>query len=110
MSPIVFAYNYKGELCFVLVRRAWRYIILDPEEVFWPPEILFKGMNHHQFVRRISDASGTFAVTNLSKLSSVDATEYRVATLPAGTRSIPLWNIAGLSRNIYEKAEEILSE
>src|SRR5580704_13978034 len=51
-EPIVFAFDYKQELCFVLVRRAWRPIIYNPEEVFWPPDVVFKGSNHHQFIRK----------------------------------------------------------
>ena len=48
-EPAAFVYNTRGKLCLTYLRRGWKPIILEPEEIVWPPEILFKTENHHQF-------------------------------------------------------------
>jgi hypothetical protein len=110
-EPVVFAYNQKHKPCFVLVRRAWRYSIANPEDVSWPPEILFKGGSHHQFVRMTTDYFGDFDESKLRSYMTVNVPSPKVASVQrTGPFSIPSWNIGGVGENIYRKVEKILAE
>ncbi|MHB8567584.1 MAG: hypothetical protein ACYC7D_13615 [Nitrososphaerales archaeon] len=110
-EPIVFAYNYKHELCFVLVRRGWRAIILNPGEASWPPEILFKGGFHHQFVRMTTDEFGDFEPSSLIALRTLNVDSHNVTLVNSGVNShIPSWNIDGVGENIYDKIRATVYE
>ncbi len=108
-EPVVFAYNYKHEICFALVRRGWKPIITNPEELFWPPEVRFKGGSHHQFIRMTTDYFGDFDQSNLGKLKSLTITSSRL-TPKSSLNSIPDWNISGLNEDIHETIEKVLAE
>ncbi|HZW57942.1 MAG TPA: hypothetical protein VFF30_16755 [Nitrososphaerales archaeon] len=104
-EPIVFAYNYRGELCYVLVRRAWKHIVMNPDEVFWPPQVLFRGGSHHQFVRMTNDEEDFLDQPGLNVLNITSSN-----VTPLNSNSIPDWNISGLDGSIYDKIRTILRE
>jgi len=106
-EPIVFVYNIKHDLCFVFIRRGWRPIILDPDEVFQPVQIMFKLGNHHQFVRKVDD-DADFDLRNLSTQVSIHVGEPRIRKITDSRESIPVLNISGPFRadNIYNRIEK----
>ncbi len=108
-EPVVFAYNRNHDLCFVLVRRAWKFIIMNPDEVFWPPEVLFKGGSHHQFVRMTTDDFGDFEQSNLQSLKTLNVTSSSV-TLVDSAHLIPDFNIGGPYGSIYRKIMVAMSQ
>ena len=110
-EPIVFAYNEKQKLCFVLIRRGWKMIFMNPEDVSWPPEILFKGSTHHQFVRMTVDPFGELDQSNLTELETVNVTFSRLTLINSSNNSyIPSWNISGLGESIYERIRKAMLE
>jgi hypothetical protein len=109
-EPIVFAYNRRHDLCFVLVRRAWKFIMINPDEVYWPPEILFKGKNHHQFIRMRTDDFGDFEPSNLRSHIALNATTSDKIWPVDSAHKIPNWNISGLGGNIHEKIKAAMYE
>jgi hypothetical protein len=110
-EPVVFAYNYKHDLCFVLVRRGWKIIITNPDEAYWPPEVLFKGVNHHQFVRMTSDEYGDFDQSSLLRLEVVNVSSSSVRSISSGQdNNIPSFNVSGIGGNFYEKVRVVMRE
>jgi hypothetical protein len=94
---------------FVLVRRAWKILITDPDEVYLPPEVLFKSWSHHQFIRMRTDDFGDFDPSNLGWLCTESVTSANVKPI-SPSKPIPDWNIRGLDGGIYEKITSAMSE
>lgn len=105
-EPIVFAYNHRGELCFVLVRRAWKLIIHNPDDIAWPPQIIFEGSNHHQFFKMRDDSGGKFDCDRLPKLSKISVSNSDLGCVSTCLGLIDNWII----RDIYKRVEAALAE
>ncbi len=82
---------------------------MNPEEVFWPPEILFKGGSHHQFVRMTTDYFEDFVPSGLRSLRTINVTSSRVSPIDSRIR-VPNWNISGLDGDIHQKVEAAMFE
>ena len=98
-EPVAVIHDSRGELCMVVVRRGWQYVLYEPEEVVRPIQVSFEGINHHPFI-----------VTRLGPVMPLDVQPTPYQPRPRQGDEIPSVHLEGLPprrKNIYEKLDEL---